>query len=93
MAHYARVQDGTVVKVHVLANPVLTNDDGTEVEALGQAFLADLWGGDPAEYVQCSYNGTMRGCYPGVGFTWNGTDFVPPSNYQPSPAPIGDPAP
>ena len=78
MAHYAKVQNGIVTLVHVLANPVITNDDGIEVESLGQAFLADLWGGDPAEYVQCSYNATIRGCYPGVGYTWDGTVFAPP---------------
>lgn len=90
MAHYARVQDGTVVKVHVLANPVITNDDGTEIEALGQAFLADLWGGDPAEYVRTHYPVDQptpfpRGCYAGVGYTWDGTVFAPPVASEPTP--------
>ena len=71
MAHFARVVDGVVVQVHVLANPVLLDDDGVEQEALGQAFLADLHGYDPAELVQCSYNGNFRGLYPGVGFTYD----------------------
>ena len=78
MAHYARVQGGLVVNVHVLVNSVITNDQGVEVESLGQEFLADLWGGDAAEYVQCSYNATMRGVYPGVGYTWDGAVFAPP---------------
>jgi hypothetical protein len=71
MAHFARVIEGTVVKVHVLANPVITDEDGVEQEALGQAFLANLHGYDPAELVQCSYNGNFRGLYPGVGFTYD----------------------
>jgi hypothetical protein len=71
MAHFARVVDGVVVQVHVLANPVLLDEDGVEREALGQAFLADLHGYDPAELVQCSYNGNFRGLYPGVGFTYD----------------------
>ena len=79
MAHYARVQGSTVVNVHAVNNAVITNVDGVEVEALGQAFLAELWGGDPVEYVQCSYNGTFRGAYPGVGYTWDGTNFIPPA--------------
>ena len=78
MAHYARVQDGIVVDVHVLVNAVITNGDGVEVESLGQSFLSDLWGGDPAEYVQCSYNGTTRGVYPGVDYTWDGSVFASP---------------
>jgi hypothetical protein len=71
MAHYARVIDGVVVKVHVLANPVITDEDGLEQEALGQAFLADLHGYDPDELVQCSYNGNFRGVYPGPGYTYD----------------------
>lgn len=79
MAHFAHVQDGVVTVVHVLANPVITDDNGDEVEALGQAFLSGLFGGDPADYVQCSYNGTIRGVYPGPGYTWDGTAFAPPA--------------
>lgn len=85
MAHYARVQDGIVVDVHVLVNAVITNGDGVEVEALGQSFLSDLWGGDAAEYVQCSYNGTRRGVYPGVGYAWDGSVFAPPFVPEPEP--------
>ena len=91
MAHYARVQDGMVVDVHVLVNSVITNGEGVEVEALGQSFLSDLWGGDAAEYVQCSNNGTMRGVYPGAGYTWDGSVFAPP--FVPEPEPIESEAP
>jgi hypothetical protein len=71
MAHFARVIDGAVVKVHVLANPVITDDDGVEHEAWGQEFLAELHGYEPDELVQCSYNGNFRGVYPGAGFTYD----------------------
>ena len=83
MAQYARVRGGIVVDVHVLVNSVITNQEGVEVESLGQAFLADLWGGDRAEYVQCSYNASMRGVYPGVGYTWSGLVFAPPVDPEP----------
>jgi hypothetical protein len=56
MAYYARVIEGQVVKVHVLANAVITDDEGVEHEELGQEFLADLHGYSPTELVQCSYN-------------------------------------
>lgn len=78
MAHFAYVQGGTVQRVHVLANPVITDEAGNEQEALGQAFLADLHGGQPTDYIQCSYNGRIRDCYPGPGFTWDGSVFAPP---------------
>ncbi len=80
MAHFARVIDGIVVNVHVLANPVLLDEDGVEQEALGQAFLADLHGYNPDELVQCSYNANFRGVYPGVGYTYDEERdaFIPP---------------
>jgi hypothetical protein len=83
MAYFAKVHDGIVLDVHVVANEVITNGDGIEVETLGQLFLSTMWGGIMADYVQCSYNGTMRGCYPGVGYTWDGTVFAPPTIPEP----------
>ena len=68
MAHYAYVVDGVVQRVHVLANPVITDDDGVEQEALGQEFLANLHGLVADNFIQCSYNGNFRGIYPGVGY-------------------------
>ena len=96
MAHYAKVQDGIVIDVHVLDNSVITDADGNQVEALGQAFLADLWGGDPSEYVRTHYPVNQptpypRGCYAGVGYTWDGTVFAPP--VFPEPDPIAPEAP
>jgi len=80
MAHYARVVDGRVVKVHVVANDVITDDEGVEHEHLGQDFLANLHGYEPEELVQCSYNANFRGVYPGVGFAYNADldEFVAP---------------
>lgn len=78
MAEFAYVQNGTVQRVHVLANPVITDENGDEQELLGQVFLSDLHGGDPADYVQCSYSGSFRGAYPGPGYTWDGTVFAEP---------------
>jgi hypothetical protein len=92
MAHYARIRDGIVVDVHVLNSAVITDPDGNQIEALGQAFLADLWGGDPSEYVRTHYPQDQptpfpRGCYAGVGYTWDGTVFAPPVVPEPEPEP------
>jgi hypothetical protein len=80
MAHFAYVIDGVVQKVHVLANPVLIDEDGVEQETLGQAFLADLHGLIAENFIQCSYNGNFRGYYPGVGWGYDSVAdvFVPP---------------
>ena len=88
MAHYAKVQDGIVTDVHVVASQVITDDKGIQQEALGQAFLADLWGGQPSDYVRTHYPENQptpypRGCYANVGYTWDGTVFAPPIQPEP----------
>ncbi len=76
MAHYAYVVDGVVLRVHPVANPVITDADGVEQEALGQEFLADLHGLVADNFVQCSYNGNFRGVYPGPGYTYDSVTDV-----------------
>ena len=78
MSHWAQVDANNTV-VQVLVGP----DDGDEGEAW---FKANL----PGRWVKCSYNtfgnthrfgGTpLRGNYPGLGFTYDGTHdvFIPP---------------
>lgn len=76
MAHFARIVNGTVAQVIVVANAVLLDGDGVEQESIGAAFCADTFGG---EWVQTSYNATIRGKYAGVGDLWDGTNFVTPT--------------
>ena len=71
MAHFAYVVDGVVQQVHVVANPVITDDDGVEHEEWGQEFLGTLHGLPSENFIQCSYNASMRGNYPGRGFTYD----------------------
>jgi hypothetical protein len=84
MAHFARVVERRVVKVHVLANEVMTDEDGVEHEGWGQAFLADLHGYQSEELVQCSYNGNFRVRYPADGFTYDEERdaFIPPKPFE-----------
>jgi hypothetical protein len=80
MAHFAYVVDGLVDRVEVVVNSVITDKNGLEVEALGQQFLATLYGLPPESFIQCSYNSNFRGVYPGIGYTYEGTldAFIPP---------------
>ena len=71
MAHYAYVVDGVVQNVLVLANPVITDENGVEREALGQQFLANLYDLVAENFIQCSYNANFRGVYPGVGYGYD----------------------
>jgi hypothetical protein len=83
MAHFARVENGFVVDMHVVNNDVIIDESGIESEEIGQQFLSGLWGGEPADYVQCSYNsnpinGVDRGPYPSGGYVWDGSMFADP---------------
>jgi len=70
MAHYARIDsDNKVREVIVVHNDTLTDENGDESEALGQAFVSSL--GMQGTWLQCSYNGTFRGVYPGIGYTYD----------------------
>lgn len=79
MAHYAELDaTNTVIRVLVVSNEVThATPDGAEDEALGANFLSDLLGGT---WVQTSYNGTRRGRYAGIGYTYDAVrdEFVPP---------------
>jgi hypothetical protein len=77
MAHFAQVDNGIVTQVIVISN-----DDAPDPypasEALGQAFIASL--GLGGQWVQTSYHGTFRGCYAGIGYTYDPDldEFIPP---------------
>jgi hypothetical protein len=64
MAHFAKIENGIVRQVIVVANEVLLDDSGNESEAIGADFCHNLFGG---EWIQASYNANFRGIYPGVG--------------------------
>lgn len=69
MAHFAEINsDGVVLRVLVVSDEYLLDEDGNEQEALGQARLIADHGG---EWLQCSYNARIRGCYPGKGYTYD----------------------
>ena len=74
MAHYAKIENGIVTSVIVI---------DAETLQLGH------WG-DPASYVQTSYNThgnqhpegkPLHKNYAGIGYTWDGTGFAPPQPF------------
>jgi len=75
MAHFAKVENGTVLQVIVVSN-----DDAPD-EATGKAFIASL--GLVGEWVQTSYNHNIRKQYAGVNFTYDADAdvFVSPQPY------------
>ena len=77
MAHFALIDAGIVRDVIVVANAAIEDLPFPESEPVGQQLLADS--GFIGTYAQCSYSGSFRGCYPGIGYTFDGTVFVPPA--------------
>jgi hypothetical protein len=62
MSHFAELNENNVV-LRVL---VCDNDDPNDDE--GYQWLIDNLGG---RWVQTSYNGNFRGCFAGIGFTYD----------------------
>ena len=68
MAHFAQLDENNlVVQVIVVHNNELMLN-GVESEAKGIVFCQTLFGGN---WIQTSYNGTMRKNYAGIGFTYD----------------------
>ena len=83
MAYFAHVVAGVVIRVHVVADAEITDSQGVIQESVGQDFLANLHGYASKDLVQCSYDGSFRGSYPGIGFTYDADRdaFIPPTPY------------
>ena len=80
MAHFAKIDNGTVSQVIVVSNDDCAGGDFPESEAAGQAFIASI--GLAGEWKQTSYNGKFRGRYAGSGYIYDAvTDtFTPPES-------------
>ena len=78
MGHFARIDDAGIVReVIVVANAAMNDLPFPESEPVGQEMLAQS--GFEGVYAQCSYSASFRGCYPGIGYTFDGTNFIPPA--------------
>jgi len=81
MAHFAEIGlDNTVLRVIVVHNNELLDENGVEQEAKGAEFCRNLLGGT---WVQTSYNGNIRKNFAGAGFTYDSERdaFIPPKPY------------
>ena len=76
MANFAQMQNDIVIDVIVVANSDCDGLPFPASEPVGQAFIKAC--GIKGVFLQTSYNNNFRGTYAGIGYTWNGTDFVAP---------------
>lgn len=81
MAHFAEIGlNNIVLRVVVVHNNELLDENGVESEVKGVDFCRNLFGGT---WVQTSYNANFRKNYAGEGFTYDSTRdaFIPPKPY------------
>lgn len=77
MAHFAELDENNVVKQVIVVHNNELLVDGVESESKGIVFCQSLFGGN---WIQTSYNGTIRKNYAGIGFTYDPVRdaFIPP---------------
>lgn len=74
MAHFAKVENGVVQQVIVVANSDCGGGEFPASEPVGQAFIASL--GLDGEWKQTSYNNNFRDKYAGIGYTYDSVNDV-----------------
>jgi hypothetical protein len=81
MAHFAELgEDNIVLRVIVVSNNELLDENGNESEAKGAEFCRNLFGGT---WKQTSYNNSIRVRYAGIGYTYRSDldAFISPKPY------------
>lgn len=83
MAHFAKIENGLVTEVIVVANSDCGGGDFPASNPIGQTFIASL--GIDGVWEQTSYSSSFRGCYASTDWTFDGTNFVAPvrESFQP----------
>jgi hypothetical protein len=84
MAYFAKIETGFVTQVISVSNDVCgeTTLEFPDTCAAGRAFIANTLKLE-GTWKQTSYNSSFRGCFAGVGYTWDGTNFVAPPVVEP----------
>jgi hypothetical protein len=86
MAHFCKVDNGTVTDLIVINNDDCGGGDYPDSEPIGQAFIAGLAAGDPrleGTWLQTSYNDNFRGRLGQIGYTYDPSldVFIAPRPY------------
>lgn len=68
MAHFAKVENG------IVTNVIVAEQEFIDTGALG----------DPASWIQTSYNGSIRGLFAGIGYIYDAEldVFLPPKPFE-----------
>lgn len=82
MAHFAQLDENNIViRVTVISNDDIRDENGNESEQLGVALCEQLV--SPGRWIQTSYNSNFRKQYAGIGFRYDADAdvFIEPSPY------------
>lgn len=84
MAHFAKIENNVVREVITVSNDCCGGGEFPESEPIGQAFIASI--GLTGDWLQTSYNANFRGCYAGIGYTYDPQldEFVPIPTIEPN---------
>ena len=83
MAHFAELDENNIVlRVLVVNNSDIINNNGEESEKIGEDFLKNLFGG--ISWKQTSYNKSFRKNFAAEGYYYSQEldAFIPPKPYQ-----------
>jgi hypothetical protein len=69
MNYFAQIVNGVATDVIVISDADCNDLSFPESEPVGQAFIASL--GIEGAWLQTSITGEYRGCYAGVGYTYD----------------------
>jgi len=84
MAHFAQLdENNTVTQVVVVCDVDTCNEEGFEVEEIGQQFLKNMYG-EETTWLKTSYNGNIRKNYAGIGYKYEEKldSFIPPKPFE-----------
>lgn len=71
MAHFAELdQNNIVIRVIIVNNEVITDENNEEQESLGINFCKSIFG-ENTNWKQTSYNSSFRGNYAGKGYIYS----------------------
>jgi hypothetical protein len=76
MAHFAQLDsDNIVLRVIVITNDAILNDENQEVEQKGIELCKSIYGQD-TNWKKTSYNNSIRKQFAGPGFSYNSTEDI-----------------
>jgi hypothetical protein len=82
MAHFAQLDENSVVTQVIVVNNNDCQIDGVETEEIGIVFCKSLFGAE-TNWKQTSYHGNIRKNYAGIGFSYDAVRdaFIPPKPF------------